>query len=67
MEGEKQMTPDRIDLYRRLIDTQRGNDDPLLLVNREELAALLDCYQWHQTEKPRVRRQARLTEPELAE
>ena len=54
------MTPDRIGLYRRLIDTHRRNQDPLVVVNIEELSALLDCYEWHQTEKPRVRRQAHL-------
>lgn len=66
MEGEIEMTPARVDLYRRLIDTHRRNDDPLIMVNREELSALLDCWQHHQ-DKPRVRVKARLTEPELSE
>lgn len=72
------MTPARIDLYRRLIDTHRRNDDPLIVVNREELSALLDCWQRcalvdvmdqgvQAARKPRYRVKARLTEPELME
>lgn len=65
MEGEKQMT-EQLSAYRKAIDTARRINDPYVMVRREDMAALLDCWQ-HQQDKPRVRVKARLTEPELAE
>lgn len=51
------MTPDSIDLYRRLIQTHRLNRDPLIMVKTEELALLLDSFEWYANpqKKPKVR------------
>lgn len=67
MEEAIEMTSDQITHLRRLIETHKLNADPLVVVRTDDLTALLDCYEWNTVEKPRVRRRARLTEPELAE
>lgn len=41
------MTPDSIDLYRRLIQTHRRNQDPLIVIKIEDLALLLDSFEWY--------------------
>ena len=56
----------QIQTYRRLIEMQRANDDPLLMVRIADLTALLDYLETH---RPRVRVRAgrALVEHEVAE
>lgn len=61
------MTDDRLAQYDRLVELHSAAADPLVMIRVEDLAALLNLYRWHVAEKPRVRRRAPLTEPELAE
>lgn len=51
------MTPDSIDRYRRLIDIHRRNQDPLIVIRIDDLALLLDSFEWfaNPERKPIVR------------
>lgn len=51
------MTIDEIEKLRRLIDTHRRNSDPLIVIKIDDLALLLDSYEWfaNPERKPRLR------------
>ncbi len=53
------MSPDRLDTYREAIIRQQQSPDGLVLVRINDLRALLDCWQWFESDRPRIRRAAR--------
>lgn len=53
------MTPETINDYYRAIQRQAGSPDAKVLVEIADLRTLLDCWDWANNERPRIRRQAR--------
>lgn len=49
------MTVTEIERYRRLIDTHRRNDDPLIVIKVEDLHMLLDAYEWWANPQKKIR------------
>lgn len=56
MDGK--IAPAQIDHYRRLVEIHEAIKDPLVMIKRGDLSALIDTYEWTHAEKPRVRRTA---------
>ena len=52
------MNADRLDAYREAIIRQERSPDGLVMVRLNDLRALLDCWQWFEADRPRIRRQA---------